>query len=271
MISIKEIASRGLNQVANQAGPLEIPLRAAYAHLFPSFVTFRNEQQHLIALQRLLKPDTCTIDIGCHAGDFLKRFVESCPQGQHYAFEPLPDLYGALESRFGGRTNVTVINKAVAETEGLTTFYWSKTAPRTSSLRRWDHPMQGSAIDEIKVLVTSLDSEIPATQRIDYIKIDVEGAELQVIQGARQLLTRQQPIVCFEHHSVAATCFGSDISEALYNELRQLDYDVFTLGDWLQGSTALEKCTFLQLVSDDKEADFLAIPRAHSHGTKGAC
>ncbi len=79
----------------------------------------------------------------------------------------------------------------------------------------------------ITVKVSTLDAEIgDLTPRV--IKIDVEGAELAVIEGGRSLLSQARPMVIFEHVAVAAALYGA-ATEALWDLLRELDYEIFSV------------------------------------------
>lgn len=260
MSLIKDWIKTGLNEVADHAGPCEYFMREAYAELFSSFTSFRNEQQHILALSRLLKPDSCTIDVGAHAGTFLGRFLNCSPKGHHFAFEPLSDLHEALHHRFNCYSNVTLVNKAVSNKCGQSDFYRANGVLGTSSLRRWQHPQQGNNIEIINVEVVTLDREINRSQPISYIKIDVEGAELEVIEGALELIRRARPTMCIEHHKVASNSFGAQGSSNLFDALTDLDYRIFTIRDWLDLKDALDKDKFLEIVDESSESDYLVIP-----------
>ena len=74
--------------------------------------------------------------------------------------------------------------------------------------------------------VSTLDAEIGGlTPRV--VKIDVEGAELGVLQGGRGLLGQARPIVIFEHVKEAAALYG-DAPDAVWELLGELDYEVFS-------------------------------------------
>ncbi len=53
-------------------------------------------------MQRVLKSDSNCVDVGCHEGDVLKLMMYYAPNGLHFAFEPLPEFYTLLKSRFKG-------------------------------------------------------------------------------------------------------------------------------------------------------------------------
>ena len=75
--------------------------------------------------------------------------------------------------------------------------------------------------------VSTLDLELAGLWP-DVIKIDVEGAELEVLSGARTVLVERRPLLVFEHVASAAALYGSS-SEALWDLLRELDYEILTV------------------------------------------
>jgi hypothetical protein len=92
---------------------------------------------------------------------------------------------------------------ALSDHDGDSTFQYVKEWPGWSGLRRQPYPTAAQP-QTIPIKVRRLDSEIPETERIAFIKIDVEGAELEVLRGAHGILSRDRPAVYFEcariHH-----------------------------------------------------------------------
>jgi hypothetical protein len=79
----------------------------------------------------------------------------------------------------------------------------------------------------ITVEVSTLDAELPdLTPRV--IKVDVEGAELAVLQGGLALLRRARPLLIFEHERTPAELYGAS-SGALWDLLAELGYEVFAV------------------------------------------
>lgn len=68
-------------------------------------------------INRVLAEKSCGVDIGCHRGDILRLMLAAAPNGTHFAFEPIPDLYAYLVKNFGRQTNVII--KQVALGSGL--------------------------------------------------------------------------------------------------------------------------------------------------------
>ncbi|NJK61124.1 MAG: FkbM family methyltransferase, partial [Oscillatoriales cyanobacterium SM2_1_8] len=111
---------------------------------------------------------------------------------------------------------------------------------------------------EITVPVVRLDDAIPATVKIAWIKIDVEGGEQQVLAGATGLLKRDRPYVVFEHGLGAADCYGTT-PETIWDLFTECTLAVSTLERWLEGKAALDREGFRQAFYSG-EYYFLAYP-----------
>ncbi len=73
--------------------------------------------------------------------------------------------------------------------------------------------------------VSTLDAEV-GERRPRVVKIDVEGAELEVMEGGRRLLAEAKPVVIFEHVAAAAALYGS-APGAVWDLLADLGYETF--------------------------------------------
>jgi len=159
----------------------------------------RRDEQHLKAiLTSVLTPDANCIDVGASAGDVLADIVRAAPNGRHIAFEPLPEFAETLARRF---PTVDVRCVALSNTVGTRPFVHVKNLPAYSGLRERDYP-DGVDLEHITVRTERLDDAIPPEYIPDLIKIDVEGAEYLVMDGARMTIARYRPIVVFESSGV---------------------------------------------------------------------
>lgn len=175
----------------------------------------RQDMQNLAVLLGFwLRPDASCIDIGAHSGDVLKELVDRAPEGRHLAFEPLPDMARGLRERF---PQVEVHEVALADRTGTDTFTWVPEAPAYSGFRRQWYP-EPMATSELTVQVARLDDVLPEDFAPRLVKIDVEGAEGQVLAGAAQTLARHRPIVVLEHFEGGASAYGLD-SGAIHQAL----------------------------------------------------
>lgn len=145
-----------------------------------------------LALTELIGPDDNCVDVGAHIGSMLAEMRHLAPNGSHVAFEPTPMKARWLRKKF---PDVEVIEAATAEEPGVALFYDDIDRPGFSGLER---PVDDSTIRNYEVRVACLDDELQHRDRIDFLKIDVEGAELPTLRGADAVLARHKPVVLFE-------------------------------------------------------------------------
>jgi FkbM family methyltransferase len=158
---------------------------------------------------KLLRPGDTVVDIGAHAGRHLAKFIGCVgARGRVHAFEPLPDMHAQLLRRFGAR-NVILHNVAVSDSEGRVSFVHAKGSPEESGLRQrtYNDPDKVTPT-AIEVVAERLDAHIDALDGLRFIKIDVEGAEMNVLQGAEGVLARHRPLVSVEYGRPAYAAYG---------------------------------------------------------------
>jgi len=152
-------------------------------------------------------------DVGASVGYYTllsAKFVGL--RGHVVAFEPDPKNIAYLRRHVKANqlSNVSIHEMAVADQEGTARFEFG-TGTGTGRL---------SSGGSLSVPVTSLDKfSAEHNLRPTHIKIDVEGAETQVLKGARELLSETHPTIFLSTH-------GSDVHETCCRLLRELNYDL---------------------------------------------
>ena len=213
-------------------------------------------------IRKVLKPDSNCIDIGAHAGEVLREVLRFAPKGQHYAFEPLPSYYHKLNQKYGNRVKVFQI--ALSNQSGSTTFHHILEAPAYSGIRRRDYDGKTPTIEEIKVPMQPLDSILPENQKIDLIKIDVEGAEGLVLDGAKKTIERCKPIILFEFGKGASEYYEIGPTD-IWNLFSALEMNIFTLDGWLDRSAPMNFEVFDHAYQSGSDYYFLAQSKTGHH------
>ncbi|MGO9173344.1 MAG: FkbM family methyltransferase [Rhodomicrobium sp.] len=187
---------------------LEKPLRQAYLRLKNNEHGLREERDNAFVhlLLATLKSNSNCIDIGAHSGFFLEQFLEAAPEGHHFAFEPIATLAAELRQKFPG---VSVYDCALSDHDGRASFQYVPELPAWSGLELQPYPEKATP-QAIEVDVRKLDSMLPPEMPVHFIKIDVEGAELAVLNGARETLRRWKPLVYFECGKVHHIHYGTE-------------------------------------------------------------
>lgn len=202
---------------------------------------YDRQTQHVI--RKVCKPGSNCIDVGCHKGEILDLFLKYAPQGTHFGFEPIPQLYGDLVHKYGNRANCRLFDVALSDKAGTSSFNYVVSNPSYSGLlkRNYDHPDEQDTL--ITVQTERLDDLIPEDRKIDLIKIDVEGGELLVLRGATGILTRCKPVVIFEHGLGASELYGATPGQ-VYGLLEQCGMRVSLMSRFLRNQEPLTKEEF---------------------------
>lgn len=146
-------------------------------------------------LEALIAPGSVVYDVGAHVGFYTLLFSELVgPAGQVVAFEPNPRNVAYLKKHLeiNGITNARVVEAAASDFTGMAAFADDSTSFTGRLSSRGSLEVSAVTLDEF---VQCEDAPKP-----DYIKIDVEGAELSVLHGARGLLTGRRPMVFLATH-----------------------------------------------------------------------
>ena len=218
----------------------------------------RYDQLTVEIIKRVLKPDSVCIDVGCHTGELLRQMIGQAPRGKFHAFEPLPDFHRKLVEAFAS-DQVKIYEVALSDRAGESTFNYVVTNPGYSGLqrRRYDRPVEKEA--QITVNTRRLDELLDPSETVAFIKIDVEGAELQVLRGAIETIRRCKPVIVFEHGLGAADCYGTT-PEDVFDLLGSAEMAVSTLDGWLTGAAPLSRAAFADDFRTGRNYYFLAHP-----------
>jgi FkbM family methyltransferase len=164
------------------------------------------------------------VDCGAFTGDTVDQFIKRCPgYGRIVAFEPDPESFGKLKKKHGGNEKITLINAGAYEKEGEITFDaqgngYSKFVGSAVSGNidnavvgaDGNRPVSGN-IDNVvgnrpiptsgitTIHVQSIDNL--QLEKVSFIKMDVEGAEMDALRGARKTIVRDKPklAICIYH------------------------------------------------------------------------
>jgi FkbM family methyltransferase len=183
------------------------PLRAVKRRFEPAHVR-RDRADHARVqslLAEVLGPDSSALDVGAHEGAVLAEIVRLAPAGRHVAWEPLPDLCARTAARF---PEVDVRCAALSDRSEERDFVYVTTLPGWSGFRARPYPGEQST-ETIRVRTERLDDVLPEGLAPAFIKIDVEGAELEVLRGGIETITRHRPVVVFEHGAGSADHYGT--------------------------------------------------------------
>lgn len=206
--------------------------------------------------KKYLKKDFNCIDVGCHKGEILNLMLKFSPEGKHYGFEPIPYLFKELENTYKNTANI--FPYALSDRNGVSTFQFVKNAPAYSGLKRRRYDIQNPEIEEIQVELRTLDQIVPENEKIQLIKIDVEGGEFDVLKGAQKLLLKNKPVIIFECGKGSSDYYGATPID-LYNFIIDaIGLGIYTLKAYVKQEGALTLDDFTRYYNSNEEYYFVA-------------
>jgi FkbM family methyltransferase len=178
--------------------------------------------------KKYVNKDSVVIECGCHIGVHTIPLASLCKT--FYGFEPMPDTYDVLNQniKLNNINNAIIYKKGVADKEGGTQYSWiPENNPGGSGLN--NNPMGKpnwikSTNQNIEVELTTIDSL--QLDKLDFIKIDVEGYETLVIDGAINTIKKCRPVIIMEVWKNHNGEFDINYTKTIFKNILDLGYDV---------------------------------------------
>ena len=222
----------------------DLKFRVDRASYMGSLIYWRgyHSRPQLMCLDRFLQPHMVFADVGANHGEFTTFAAKRLGQGKVLAFEPLEENYRWLVEnvQLNRFPNVLTYQLGLSDRPGEVDFFTSN-----------DTRLFGSSHEGLATMFPGGDRTAYAgraqvdvfddvfretgLRRLDGMKIDVEGAELSVLRGARQSIQRHQPFILVEINAETYQAAGY-CKKDLCEFLQGLDYQVFNIGrhgDWV--------------------------------------
>jgi FkbM family methyltransferase len=187
------------------------------------------EQMTMTQFAKLIKSGSTVIEVGGHIGYISLYYSQLVGEKGHViVFEPGPNNLPYLMHNTSKKANIRIIEKAVSDTDGKLLFYVEELTGQNNTLiknfERFKQNLANANIDAtyktINVEASKLDTILPQlVEKVDFIKIDVEGAELQVLMGAKQIIEVYKPIIMVE---------SNDTGEQLFEYFSHRNYQIFS-------------------------------------------
>jgi FkbM family methyltransferase len=189
------------------------------------------EHENIKMILSLIKPETFYFDVGANIGLMSIPILRTKSDCKVVSFEPSPNSLPYLiktHERSSFRERWAIIGKGAANHIGDQRFFAS--SMEMGAFDSLAHTGTISGKREIVIPVTTIDAEWEALGRpsVSAIKIDVEGAELQALQGALKCVAQEQPSLLIEwnsHHLQALSVMPTD----LLSFVKNISYAVFSM------------------------------------------
>ena len=209
----------------------------------------------LAGIRPFVREDAVCLDIGANIGLYTLALAALARDGKVWAFEPAPGSYDFLNQNIAinHMDNVEAFNVAVAATAGTVDFHDIPFFTAGSFAVEGDSFLTSEVLGSSffrapSVTVDQFVAEHELT-RLDLVKIDVEGGELSVLEGATGSLTRHRPVVVLEFNSFGFSLHNAVLPQVALGRIQELFPYVFVI-DRIDGSlsrltTAHEAYEFL--------------------------
>lgn len=182
-------------------------------NLYTGFMEFED----MLFLLHTLSEDETFVDVGANVGAFTI-LASKVVKAKAICFEPLPETVNRLKTQIHVNNIsdiVSVINKGVGDEKGELFFTNNNDSTNKVSL-------SGKAENTTKVEITTLDYELDSNEKY-FLKIDVEGFEYNVIEGAKNILSSQNAIALIIEINGSGNDFGHSDQE-IHNKIISLNF-----------------------------------------------
>ena len=195
-------------------------------------------------IRKVCTANSNTVDVGTHSGDILDVLLQQSPNGTHYGFEPLPVFYQSLRTKYQQQKNIVLYDLALSDANGNSSFNHVTSNPSYSGIKKRTYDRTNETDETIEVKTARLDDVLlQQNKKIDFMKIDVEGAELGVLKGAAALIKRDQPVIIFECGLGGTDMYDTTPAE-LFSFFTELGYSISLLKNYLKQESPLTKTSF---------------------------
>jgi FkbM family methyltransferase len=174
-------------------------------------------------MRRLVRPGSNALDIGANIGFYtllLSDLVGS--EGQIHAFEPDATNFKHLAAMAGLRNNVTLVPKAVSDRSGALVMYTSPTLNVDHRTYQTASYKEAIAVDGV-----SIDDYVAGRLRVDVIKMDIQGYELNALRGMERTIMANPAMVIFSEFWPYGFRLCATQASLVYDYIRSLDLQMW--------------------------------------------
>jgi FkbM family methyltransferase len=179
------------------------------------------------------------VDVGAFDGRFFETVRREVRLTSALLIEPQPEYHALLQARFGRATGVRIVNRLVGEGRATVPFHANVQAA-TSSILEIDQAVVRGSFDTSRRHTTTMETvsldelTADADEAIGLLKIDVQGAELEVLKGASRTLRRTEHI--WIEVSFRPLYFGSPVFGDLHLFLQDREFRLVSLLEGFRGA-----------------------------------
>lgn len=198
------------------------------------------EEPEMEILERFVNKNSNSIDIGANFAYYTHRLSNLCPSGHVYAFEPIPFTYNVAKKivahynfknvslyQLGvGNENCKTVFEVPLQSFGAYSAGQAHLSGRNNELEGKSQHYKFESHEKINCEIIRIDDFKEINKPIDFVKVDIEGAELFALKGMKNLLLKDKPIVLLEINPFFLEGFKIKESE-LTDFINEIEYTTF--------------------------------------------
>ena len=207
-------------RIGNRLYEVAFPI---YRPLYSTFKTYTDRAERRL-LARYLAPGSVAVDAGANIGIY-SQFLARCvgPSGRVHSFEPSPENFAHLRDKLANLQNVRLNLLAVSDHSGESVLYVSDDL----NVDHRAYPTEGETRRTISIRSTTLDAYFQSGERVDLIKMDIQGYELHALRGARRVLQDNPAAKLFLEFWPYGLRHAGGSGEALLSFLKEAGFTIF--------------------------------------------
>jgi FkbM family methyltransferase len=192
----------------------------------------------IMALKHIIKKESVCIDIGANQGEYTLWLAKlSGVSGKVISFEPLTKMYNQLNINIGLNSGfidrIITVNKGLSDSISQLPIYSvnndNQHADNEGMPSLYPTDTKNTFIENISLSTLDIELSNMNIQKVDFIKIDVEGAELFVLKGALNTLNKYKPALLIEFNESTFNAAGYT-SKDIFDLLKPIGYNFYLIG-----------------------------------------
>lgn len=213
---------------------LKLKVNTSWSMGFSIYWSGFHEFHEFLFLNKFLKKDMVFVDIGANLGEYSLFSAKRLSSGKVLAFEPMPKMSVLLEENrvLNQFENIEIFKYGLSEQEGVLPIYEMENANEgLSTFFPGNQKSKSALVVPLKVFDTEV--ERWGVDRIDFVKIDVEGSEWSVLKGARKTIQKFKPLVMVEinQHTFSMAGYSSEEVYRFFNDLSYAPFEITKTGN----------------------------------------
>jgi len=208
---------------------LKLKINTSWSMGFSIYWSGFHEFHEFLFLNKFLKKDMVFVDIGANLGEYSLFAAKRLADGKVLAFEPMPKMYALLEENkaLNQFDNIVILKYGLSAQEGMLPIHEIENAHEGLSTF-FPGNQKSRTITNVPLKVFDAEVDSLGIERIDFIKIDIEGSELSALKGAIKSIQKFKPLVMVEINQQTYGLAGYSIDD-VYSFFADISYTPFAI------------------------------------------